>query len=87
MIKVDLREMAGNNNGEYVFGADDTGSHACYMVYGRLRPGEKDRQIKPGKGHEEMLVAARGSITVTGYFSGTLEEGSAVHLTGDNLLS
>ncbi len=33
MKKTDLREKARNNDGEYVFGAEDTGSHACYMIY------------------------------------------------------
>jgi len=83
MKKVDLKAMAEEQNGEYVFGSADTGSHACYMIYGRLKPGEKKREIKPGKGHEEMLLAAHGSLHVTGHFDGILEEGSAVHLSGE----
>ena len=75
--------MAEKQNGEYVFGAADTGSHACYMIYGRLNPGEKAREIKPGKGHEEMLLAACGSFSVTGDFEGTIEEGSVIHLSGE----
>jgi len=80
---VDLKDMAKKNDGEYVFGAEDTGSHACYMIYGSVEPGEKGRVIKPGKGHEEMLLAVRGSLTVTGHFVGTLNEGSAMHLAGE----
>ncbi len=83
MKKTDLRRQAEKSDGEYVFGADDTGSHACYMIYGVLKPGEKDRLIKPGKGHEEMLVSVRGSLTVTGHYSGAIEEGQAFHLADD----
>ena len=80
---IDLKDRASKCNGEYVFGSADTGSHACYMIYGMLKPGEKGREVKPGKGHEEMVLAARGSLTVTGHFVGTLNEGSATHLAGE----
>ncbi len=83
MKKFDLKARAEKQNNEYVFGSADTGSHACYMIYGRLMPGEKGREIKPGKGHEEMLLAAQGSFSMTGNFEGTLEEGSAIHLSGE----
>lgn len=83
MKKFDLKAMAEKQDNEYVFGSDDTGSHACYMIYGRLKPGEKGREIRPGKGHEEMLLVSRGSFSVTGAFEGILEEGSAVHLAGE----
>ena len=83
MKKVDLKTMAEKQNNEYVFGGADTGSHACYMIYGILMPGEKGREIRPGKGHEEMLLAARGSFSATGDFEGMIEEGSAIHLSGE----
>jgi hypothetical protein len=83
MKKIDLKEMASKNNGEYVFGSADTGSHACYMIYGILKPGEKGREIKPGKGHEEMLLSVRGSFSATGDFEGIIEEGSVIHLFGE----
>lgn len=83
MKMTDMKELAARNNGEYVFGAADTGSHACYMIYGVLKPGERGRMVKPGTGHEEMLLAAFGSLNLTGDFSGTLGEGSAIHLTGE----
>jgi hypothetical protein len=82
-MNIDLKALAEKNRGEYVFGSADTGSHACYMIYGTLNPGEKGRMVKPGKGHEEMLLAARGSLQVTGHFEGTLDEGSAIHLAGE----
>ena len=81
--KVDLREKAEKDNGEYVFGAADTGSHACYMVYGLVTPGEKERVIKPGKGHEEILAVVKGRLTVTGHYRGSLEEGHALYLADD----
>jgi hypothetical protein len=82
-MNIDLKALAEKNRGEYVFGSADTGSHACYMIYGTLNPGEKGRMVNPGKGHEEMLLTARGSLQVTGHFEGTLDEGSAIHLAGE----
>ena len=83
MKKINLREKAAKNKGEYVFGAEDSGSHACYMIYGVLKPGEKERIIRPGKGHEEILAAVKGCLTVTGQYSGVLKEGHAVHLADE----
>ena len=82
MKKTDLRGKAKKGDGEYVFGAADTGSHACYMIYGILKPGEKERMIRPGKGHEEILAAVKGNLLVTGQYSGGLEEGHALHIGG-----
>ena len=81
--KTDLRGRAENGGGEYVFGAADTGSHACYMIYGVLKPGEKERMIRPGRGHEEILLSVKGTLTVTGYYNGPLDEGYAFHLAAD----
>lgn len=81
--KTDLRGKAEKGDGEYVFGAEDTGSHACYMIYGVLKPGEKERMIRPGKGHEEILAVVKGNLTVTGQYSGALEEGHAFHIEDD----
>jgi len=82
--KYDLKTRAEFSlDGEYIFGVDDTGSHACYMIYGILKPGEKKRLIRPGKGHEEMILAMKGNLEVTGHVNGHLEEGSAIHVAGD----
>ncbi len=82
---IDLRERTLNSqSGEAVFGHKDTGSHACYMIYGRLGPGEKGRLFKPGKGHEEIVLAVKGNINVAGFYEGKLAEGSAFHLAGEN---
>lgn len=83
MKKNDLRKKAADSNGEYVFGAADTGSHACYLIYGILKSGEKKRMIRPGRGHEEILVSVKGSFIVTGDYNDLLEEGHAMHLTNE----
>lgn len=83
MKKIDLQEMAGRNDGEYVFGTADTGSHACYMIYGTMKPGEEGRVLKPGKGHEEIVLSVNALLKVTGDFTGTLEPGKAFHLAGE----
>ncbi|HMK43037.1 MAG TPA: hypothetical protein VK445_02760 [Dissulfurispiraceae bacterium] len=72
-------------NGEHILGAQDTGSHACYLLYGVMRPGEAERRICPGAGHEELVLAARGSFLVSGCFSGELQEGSAFHISGADI--
>ena len=83
MKTFDLRQMALDSGGEYVLGVKDTGSRACYMIYGVLGPGEKGRIVKPGAGHEELVLAQRGDIEVSGQMSGTLKEGSLFHIAGD----
>jgi hypothetical protein len=54
------------------------------MIYGTLKPGEKGRLIKPGAGHEELVLAVRGDMGVTGKLSGTLKEGTSFHIAGDD---
>lgn len=83
MKKTDLRRLAQQTGGEYVYGADDTGSHACYLIYGILKPGEAVRKVKPGKGHEEMLLSVNCPLALTGDVTGILEPGNAVHLSGE----
>lgn len=73
-----------SENGEHILGSQETGSHACYMIYGILKPGEKGRVIKPGEGHEEIVLAMKGDIAVTGHCAGTLKEGSAFHIDGED---
>ncbi len=69
-----------NNSGEYILGAKDTGSHACYLIYGKMLPFEKDRLLKPGNGHEELLLLIRGELSITGDFTGIIKEGQAIHM-------
>ncbi len=82
--KIDIRSRAlSEENGEYVFGLEDTGSHACYMIYGILKPGEKGRLIKPGRGHEEIVLAMKGNLLISGDITGRLESGNAFHIAGE----
>jgi hypothetical protein len=84
MKKIDISNRASSSeNGEYILGLEDTGSHACYMIYGVLKPGEKGRLVKPGRGHEEIVLAIKGDLELSGDISGRLEQGSAFHVTGD----
>jgi len=70
-------------SGEYILGSRETGSHACYLIYGVLKPGEKGRELKPGKGHEELVLAQQGDLLVSGHVEGTLKQGQAIHLRGE----
>ena len=82
MIDLKNRAMAAEEK-ESVLGLADTGSHACYMIYGVVGPGETGRLINPGKGHEEIVLAAKGVFELSGAVKGRLEEGCAFHCAGD----
>ena len=69
--------------GESILGYKETNSHACYMLVGVMRPGEKGRRLRPGAGHEELVLAMKGSFAVTGFINGLLAEGHAIHLAGE----
>ena len=71
------------DSGEYILGSRETGSHACYLIYGALKPEEKGRELRPGHGHEEIVLALTGDLRLTGHFTGTLKQGQALHLTGE----
>jgi hypothetical protein len=72
-----------NDSGEYILGARETGSHACYLIYGILKPGERGRELRPGAGHEEILLALSGDLSLTGQYSGILKQGQALHMRGE----
>lgn len=76
-VKKSIKELKSD---EFVIGSELTGSHACYMIYGVLGHREKDRLIKPGKGHEEIVFILKGSVKVTGAYNGILYEGDAFHI-------
>jgi len=85
MNTLDLKNHAlTSESGEFIFGLEHTGSHACYMIYGVLKPGQEQRVIKPGKGHEEMVLAMKGNFEISGWFSGWLREGCAFHIAGED---
>jgi hypothetical protein len=84
-----LKRLSEEAGGEYVLGLKDLDTHACYMIYGTLAPGEKQRLIKAGKGHEEIIVAARGELRISGPGLAPLKEtviaeGSAFHITEES---
>jgi hypothetical protein len=72
-----------SEKGEFLLGFREIGSHACYMIYGVLKSKEKARSLKLGPGHEEIILAMKGDLEVTGYYSGSLKEGFALHLEGN----
>jgi redox-sensitive bicupin YhaK (pirin superfamily) len=51
-----------------------------------MRGREKNRRLKPGKGHEEMILAIQGNFQFSGQAEGTLKQGQAVHLSGEETL-
>jgi uncharacterized cupin superfamily protein len=83
-----IYDVAGKiaGSGEYVLGAEATGSHACYLIYGVLAPGERGRVLRPGPGHEEMVLCIEGEMRLEG-IRGVLRQGQAVHLLGDESFS
>ncbi len=62
MKHYNLENLCESKKGEYVLGAKDLNTHACYMIFGVLAPGETNRTVKPGSGHEEILVAVDGEL-------------------------
>ena len=76
-----IAKAAGS--GEYILGARETGSHACYLIYGVLKPGEKGRVLSPGKGHEEIVLAITGDLQLSGHCTVLLKQGQAIHLQGE----
>ncbi len=71
------------DSGEYILGSRETGSHACYLVYGALKPGEKGRELRPGHGHEEIVLAMIGDLRLKGlYRNAQTGAGAASHRRG-----
>jgi uncharacterized cupin superfamily protein len=84
MKSFDVAKLAADQGGEYVLGMKDLHTHACYLVYGILRPGEEKRVVRPGQGHEEILCAVDGDLSVqTRTGDVRLERGHAVHVKED----
>lgn len=83
MRTFDLKALAKASGGEYVLGVRDTGTHACYLIYGTVWPSDPPRMIKPGAGHEEIVMAVEGEFEVSGQFTGRIREGEAFHITQD----
>jgi len=84
----DVAKRAHEEGGEFVLGSKDTGTHACYLIYGMMKPGEEGRLINPGAGHEELLMVLSGELRLGGPGIAPAAElalagGSAVLLQGD----
>ncbi len=77
------KRALNSETGEFLLGFRETGSHACYMIYGVLKPAEKARPVKPGPGHAEIVLAMKGDLEVTGNYAGSLKEGSAFYIKGE----
>jgi hypothetical protein len=79
----DVAEKA-QEKGEYILGSAELHTHACYMVFGILWPGEKNREIKPGSGHEEICCLVNGIVSIyRGDDRFWVGPGQAFHLKGD----
>ena len=79
-----LRKLCQGASGEYVLGLKDLNTHACYMIYGELDPREQGREVRPGQGHEEILLAVVGDLKISApQFNGLLKEGFAMHFRED----
>jgi len=84
MIKLyDLVALAASQGGETVLGLRDLGTHACYLIYGRIEPGEEPRLLKPGEGHEEIFLVISGIMSLKGPgVEQIVSAGHAFHLQG-----
>ena len=80
----DLEGRVRREGGETVLGLKDLGTHACYVLFGVLDPGGQPRVLKPGDGHEEIILAISGTIGLQGPDGElTLRPGQAVYLRGE----
>lgn len=80
----DLEGRVHREGGETILGLKDLGTHACYLIYGVLDPGGPGRVLKPGDGHEEIILAMSGAIRLEGPDGETvLRPGQAVYLRGE----
>jgi len=86
MTKIfNLDELSTQAGGEYVLGLKALKTHAVYMVYGSLKPGDDGRKLLPGKGHEEILCITMGEVVVDGLNgSFIMKSGEAFHLREDD---
>ena len=73
---------------QYCLGFEDLKTHAVYLRYGRLRPGEKERRLSARAGHEEIVYVVRGKLLVKGEnYEYPVGEGEAFHLKGGDSLT
>ncbi|MEN2985134.1 MAG: hypothetical protein ABDH16_00485 [Thermodesulfovibrionaceae bacterium] len=78
---LNTKEIISNlKSEEYVIGYELTSSHACYMIYGKIDPQDKPRLVKPGKGHEEIVLIIKGKAKIGEVI---MEEGDSFHIVED----
>jgi uncharacterized cupin superfamily protein len=83
----DVSEAAMKKGGEFILGSAELHTHACYLGYGVLKPGETGREIRPGKGHEEIVCLVSGEAGIrTSAGRIRLAAGQAFHISGDESL-
>lgn len=85
MVKIfDLWQRAHDEGGETVLGSADLHTHACYLIFGYLNPGQTGRLLNPGPGHEEIICLVSGRAVVSGPDGvQELQPGHAFYLKGD----
>jgi hypothetical protein len=85
MLKVfDVAGRAPREGGETVLGLKDLGTHACYLLYGVVSPDDEPRTLKPGEGHEEIILCVGGVLELTHQGERlSLQPGQAVYLQGE----
>ncbi|MCF8032925.1 MAG: hypothetical protein K9K66_07930 [Desulfarculaceae bacterium] len=84
----DLEGRVRREGGETILGLKDLDTHACYLLFGVLDPGGAPRVLKPGDGHEEIILAIGGTIGLNGPDGQiTLRPGQAVYLKGEETWS
>jgi redox-sensitive bicupin YhaK (pirin superfamily) len=79
--------IEGSPDSQYRLDFEDLQTHAVYLLYGRLRPGETGRRLCPPEGHEEIICVVKGHLMVKrGSYKSLVGEGEAFHLNSDDTL-
>ncbi|MGD8564064.1 MAG: hypothetical protein PVG03_16095 [Desulfarculaceae bacterium] len=80
----DLAGRVFRDGGETILGLDDLGTHACYLIYGVLSPGDPPRKLLPGPGHEEIFIVISGAMEIKDAERAfVVQSGQAFHLQGE----
>jgi len=54
-----------STNGEYLLGHEEAETSSVYVLYGRLRPGQRGHKVALNEGHEEIICVVKGTMTVS----------------------
>jgi uncharacterized cupin superfamily protein len=86
MLKTfDVWKRAMEEGGETVLGLAELGTHACYLIFGFLEPGQTGRVLRPGEGHEEIVCLVAGEAILNGPGGQKrLRPGEAFYLVGND---